>query len=132
MASSGDLLPFRLITAMARSHMEGGYEGVVAWSSNGESNRAYKTMEGVSVAHVWTRQVGISYRSNDKKQAESFTYAAARRATFVRYTGSHFSKERTVRTTEMAASSPELWTHRRRSFRPPRVTVLKPCAVCEW
>ena len=41
-------------------------------SIGGDSSRAYKTMEGASVAHVWTRQVGINYRSNDTKLAESF------------------------------------------------------------
>ena len=104
--------------------MEGGCEDAVAWSSIGELERAHMTLEEASVAHV-------IYPSDDKK---SFTYVIARRATFVRYTCGHFSKERTVRTnkTELAAVSQELSTYRRPSFCPPGVAVPEQCVICGW
>ena len=71
---------------------------VVAMDSIGEPELPCTTSEGASVGHVWIRK-------KMKRHALVFilikvtnlpTYATARRATFVRYTCSHFSRERAV------------------------------------
>ena len=87
-----------------------------------EQKRAYGTSEGASVAHVWTRQVGINYRSN-YQISQVIDHLRDCTKGYLRPTQLQPLLERAhglKRTKQwmlgMAAFSPELSTYRKQSF----------------